>query len=457
MSGFDTQRYDILEAIGQIARDKNVNREMVVETIKSGLLSAAKKRFGNAENILVNIDLNTGTISMSAEWDVVKEVLDPSHELSLENAREINPKAKAGDKLSEPIRFEEFGRHAIHSAKQSLIQKVKEAERDRVYEDFRQRIHEMVTGTVQQVLHGDIYISLGRAEAIIPQKHQIRRERYHQGNTVRALIVDVKKETKGPQIILSRTDPKFLVKLFELEVPEIYEGVVEIKGVARKPGERSKISVASSDPRIDPVGACVGIKGSRVQSIVKELSNERIDIIPYSEDISAYLARSLSPAAVLRVDIDRANGKLTAVVDDDQLSLAIGKGGSNAELASQLTGLGVDIISQSEFIQRESEKTKEAGLLIDLKGIGDKTVYHLGHYGIKTIRDLANADVNFLVEIPGVGMKTAEKLSAMANTYLSERAKKRSERSPSVTRAAAAAKSDPVLEASAGVSDDDVD
>ncbi len=424
MSGVDTnQRYDILEAISQIAREKNVNREMVVETIKAGLLSAAKKRFGNAENIKVDIDLNTGVVTMAAEWDVEKEVIDPSHELSVEHARLIDPKAKAGTKVIEPIRFEEFGRHAIHSAKQSLIQKVKEAERDRVFEDFRQRIGEMVTGTVQQVLHGDLYISLGRAEAILPQKLQIRRERYHQGNTVRAIITDVKKETKGPQIILSRTDPKFLAKLFELEVPEIYEGVVEIKGVARKPGERSKIAVSSSDARIDPVGACVGIKGSRVQGIVKELSNERIDIIQYSEDITQYLARALSPAAVLRVDIDRLNGKLTAVVDDDQLSLAIGKSGINAELASQLTGLSVDIISQGEFIRRESDKTKEAGLLIDLKGIGDKTVYHLNNYGIKTIRDLANADASFLMDIPGIGDKTAEKLVVLAKEYMSDRKK----------------------------------
>lgn len=427
MSGVDTnQRYDILEAISQIAREKNVNREMVVETIKAGLLSAAKKRFGNAENIKVDIDLNTGMVTMMAEWDVVKEVIDPSHEISIENARLIEPKAKAGTKITENIRFEDFGRHSIHSAKQSLIQKVKEAERDRVYEDFRQRIGEMVTGTVQQVLHGDLYISLGRAEAILPQKLQIRRERYHQGNTVRAIITDVKKETKGPQIILSRTDPKFLAKLFELEVPEIYEGVVEIKGVARKPGERSKIAVFSTDARIDPVGACVGIKGSRVQGIVKELSNERIDIIQYSDDITAYLARALSPAAVQRVDIDRLNGKLTAVVDDDQLSLAIGKSGINAELASQLTGLSVDIISQNEFIRRESEKTKEAGLLIDLKGIGDKTVFHLNNFGIKTIRDLANADASFLMDIPGIGGKTAEKLIILAKEYMSERTQKSS-------------------------------
>lgn len=419
-----TQRYDILEAIGQIARDKNVNRELIAETIKAGLLSAAKKRFGNSDNILVNIDLNTGAISMEAEWDVVKEVEDPTHELTLKDAKKLDSSAKIGQKVRETLRFEEFGRHAIHSAKQSLIQKVKEAERDRVYEDYRQRINEVVTGNVQQVMHGDIYVNLGRAEAIVPQKYQIRRERYHQGNTIRAIIADVKRDAKGPQIILSRTDPKLLAKLFEIEVPEIYEGVVEIKGVARKAGERSKIAVYSNDPHVDPVGACVGIKGSRVQGIVKELSNERIDIIQYSDDISTYLARALSPAVAKRVDVDRVNGKLTAVVDDDQLSLAIGKGGINAELASQLTGLNVEIISQSQFLQRESEKTKEAGLLIDLEGLGEKTVYNLNNHGIKTIKDLAAADESFLVQIPGIGPKTAEKFISIAKEYMKERTKR---------------------------------
>lgn len=424
MSGVESsnQRYDILEAIAQIAREKNVNREMVVDTIKAGLLSAAKKRFGTADNIYVNIDLNTGAITMEAEWDVVDELEEPYHELLLEDALAIDPTAKLGQRIREQLKFEDFGRHAIHSAKQSLIQKVKEAERERVYEDFRQRISEMVTGTVQQVLHGDIYVSLGRAEAIIPQKNQIRRERYHQGNTVRALIVDVKRETKGPQVILSRTDAKFLAKLFELEVPEIYEGTVEIRGVARKAGERSKISVFSSDPRIDPVGACVGIKGSRVQGIVKELGNERIDVIQYSDDLPTYLARALSPAVVMRVDTDRLNGKLTAVVNDDQLSLAIGKGGINAELASQLTGLGVDIVSQSEFVRREGEKTREAGILLDL-GLAEKIVFALSTHGIRTIRDLANAGEEFLMELPGIGPKTAEKLVTQAKEYLSERAK----------------------------------
>lgn len=415
------KRYDILEAVSQIAREKNVDRELVLDTIKAGLLSAAKKRFGSSDHVTVNINVNTGMIDMFAEWMVVDQVEDPTIELNLEDAREIDSRAKVGGSVIERLRFEDFGRHAIHSAKQSLIQKIKEVERDKIYDDYYKRINEIVTGSVQQILHGDIYINLGRVEAVLPLKHQIKRERYHQGNTVRALIIDVKKETKGPQVILSRTDPNFLVKLFDIEVPEIYDGVVEIKGVARKAGERSKISVTSSDPRIDAVGACVGIKGSRVQGIVKELNNERIDIIQFSDDITTYLARALSPAVVQRVDVDRLNGKLTAVVDDDQLSLAIGKNGVNAELASNLTGLSVDIISHSDLVRREAEKTRAAGLLIDLKGIGEKTVFMLNNHGIKTIKDLAEANLEFLTQVPGIGPKTAEKLIELAKNYFVEK------------------------------------
>lgn len=420
-NGGTSQRYDILEAIGQIAREKNVNREMVVDTIKAGLLSAAKKKLGSSDHVTVDVDLNTGMISMYAEWLVVDELEDPDTQLTLEEAQEIDPKAKIGGTVIEQLRFEDFGRHAIHSAKQSLIQKVREAERDRVFDDYSQRIHEIVTGSVQQVLHGDIYVNLGRAEAILPSKLQIRRERYYQGNTIRAIIIDVRKEVKGPQIILSRTDPMFLAKLFEIEVPEIYEGIVEIKGVARKPGDRSKVAVSSSDPRVDAVGACVGIKGSRVQGIVKELNNERIDVIEYSEDISTYLGRALSPAPVIRVDIDRAEGKLTAIVLDDHLSAAIGKNGINAELANHLTGLNVDIIGQSEFVRREAEKTRAEGLLIDLEGIGEKMVFNLNSSGIRTIRDLAATSAHVLEQIPGVGPKTAEKLISLANEYFAER------------------------------------
>jgi len=421
------KRYDIIEAINQIAREKNVSREMVIDTIETGLLSAARKRFGSSDHIHVHINSNTGEISMEAEWAVVDEIADPGTEITLAQAKHIDKDAAIGSHIIEKLKFEDFGRHAIHSAKQSLIQRVREVEREKVYDDYKTRINEIITGSVQQVLHGDIYINLGRTEAILPQKNQIRRERYYQGGTIRAIIVDVRHDVKEPQIVLSRTDPKFLTRLLELEVPEIYDGIVEIKGVARKSGERSKVAVISSDPRVDAVGACVGIKGSRIQGIVKELNNERIDIIEYSDDISTYLARALNPAKVQRVDIDRVNGKLTAVVEDEQLSLAIGKNGINAELASNLTGLSVDIIGNTEFIQREAEKTKEAGLLIDLKGIGEKMMYNLNAYGIKTIRDIVNTDADYLVQIPGLGPKTATKIITLAHEYFEKRAQKEHE------------------------------
>jgi transcription termination/antitermination protein NusA len=429
------KRYDILEAISQIARDKNVTREQVVTTIEDSLLSAAKKRFGSSDHIKANIDQNTGEITMEAHWKVVEEVLDPTTELTLSEAKEIDPKVKVGGIAVEHLRFEDFGRHAIHSAKQSLSQKVREVERDKIYDDYRSRVGEIVTGTVQQVHHGDIFVALGRAEAVLPAKQQIRGERFYQGSTVRAIIVEVKHEIKDPQIVLSRSDPRYLTRLMELEVPEIYDGVVEIKGIARRAGERSKLAVASSDPRIDAVGACVGIKGSRIQTIVKELNNERIDIIEYSDDVTTYLARALNPAKVFRVDIDRVHGKLTAVVDDEQLSLAIGKNGINAELASNLTGLSVDIIGNSELIRREAEKTKEAGLLIDLKGIGEKTVFNLNAFGIKTVKDLVNADLNYLTQIPGIGPKTAERLQVIANDYFEERKSRKNEAKETAERA----------------------
>lgn len=415
------KNYDIIEAIGQIAREKNVSREQVVETIEAGLLSAAKKRFGHSDHIKVSVNHSTGEITMTAEWSVVEIVDNPGFEKSLRDAQIIDNNAEVGGKVVEYLKFEDFGRHAIHSAKQSLIQKVKEVERDKIYEDYKVRINEIVTGTVQQVLYGNIYVNLGRAEAILPLKQQIKREHYHQGSTIRTLIVDVKKDLKEPQIVLSRTDPKFLARLMEMDVPEIYDGIVEIKGIARKPGERSKVAVTSSDPRIDAVGACVGIKGSRIQSIVRELNNERIDVIEYSDDITSFLARALSPAKVQRVHIDRVNGKMTAVVEDGQLSLAIGKNGINAELASILTGLSVDILSNTEYVRREAEKTKRAGLLIDMKGIGEKMVYNLNAHGINSIKDLSETDTEYLIQIPGIGPKTAEKLIRLAKDYFQQR------------------------------------
>jgi len=264
--------YDILEAIGQITKDKNLEPEYVIETLEAGLISAAKKKFG-AENIVAKLDRKSGQIQMHILKNVVDKVQEPSLEITLEEAKEIDPKAKIGVELKIPLHFEDFGRNAIATAKQVLVQRIREAERDRIFEEYQAKIGQLTTGSVQQVDRGNVVVNLGRAEGIIPPKEQIQKERHRQGERIRVYILDVQKSAKSPQIILSRSHPGFLQRLFELEVPEIFEKIIEIKAVAREAGERSKIAVSSIDERIDPVGACVGVRGTRVQGIVRELSN----------------------------------------------------------------------------------------------------------------------------------------------------------------------------------------
>jgi len=344
----------IVEALSQIAREKNVDREMVVQTLHDALISAAKKRYGNTENYEAEIDQTTGRMEVFAHRTVVEEVEEPGLEIDLEDAQEIDPQAQLGSVVRESLNFADFGRNAIQTAKQILIQRVREAERERIYEEFSGRVGQIESGTVQQISHGDIVLNLGRAEAAIPFKEQIRRERYRQGDAIRGYIYEILKSSRGPQVLLSRTHPEFLKKLFSIEVPEIAEGIVEIHAVAREPGERAKIAVSTSDERVDPVGACVGVKGSRVQAIVRELSGERIDIVPWSEEPQVFIGRALSPAAVSRVITDSRRRHAMVLVEEDQLSLAIGKSGQNSRLAVQLTGWGLDIITEEDTRDGES-------------------------------------------------------------------------------------------------------
>jgi N utilization substance protein A len=413
--------YEVLEALGQIAQEKNVNREMVIETLEIGLLSAAKKRFGLGDNVEVNIDQTSGTIEVWAIRKVVNDVdvEDPGLEISLTAAREIDPEAKLDTDLREELQFADFGRNAIQSAKQILIQRVREAEREKIYEDYQGRIGEIISGSVQQISHGDILINLGRTEAVIPLKEQIRKERYRQGDPIRAYLVNVLRTSKGPQVVLSRTHPQFVVRLFQFEVPEIYEGTIEVKAVAREPGERAKIAVFSNDARIDPVGACVGMKGSRVQAVVRELSNERIDIVPWSDDEAIFLSRALSPAVVRRVVVDRRDKKMTAIVDDDQLSLSIGKSGQNARLAAQLTGWKVDIITDTKFQDMQTEKEATFIPLSDVAGIGKVMQERLEESGIVSANDIVRLSLEILTEVPGLGEATAEKVQAAAKEVVS--------------------------------------
>jgi N utilization substance protein A len=413
--------YEVLEALGQIAQEKNVDKTMVIETLEIGLLSATKRRFGTSDNVEVDIDLNSGDIQVFATKSVVNddEVDDPALQIGLTAAREVEPDVKINGEIKELLRFADFGRNAIQSTKQILIQRVREAEREKIYEDYQNRLGEIISGTVQQISHGDILINLGRTEAVIPLKEQIRKERYRQGDPIRAYLVNVLRTSKGPQVVLSRTHPQFLVKLFQFEVPEIYEGIIEIKAVAREPGERAKIAVYSNDARIDPVGACVGMKGSRVQAVVRELSNERIDIVPWSDDEAIFLSRGLSPATVKRVVVDRNKTTMTGIVEDDQLSLAIGKSGQNARLAAQLTGWKVDIITETRFQELQLEKAATFVPLTEVTGVGKVMLERLEAAGILSANDLVDVSLVRLLDVPGIGESTGEKVQSAAEKVVS--------------------------------------
>ncbi len=415
--------YEVLEALRQIAQEKNVNRDLVVETLEVGLISAAKKRFGLGDNVEVTFDNGSGAILVEAIKDVVAddEVEEPGLQMALSEAKEINPAIEVGGQIRQALPFEAFGRNAIQTAKQVLVQRVREAERDKIHEDYQGRVGEIISGTVQQISRGDILVNLGRTEAVIPLKEQIRKERYRQGDPIRAYVVNVLRTAKGPQVLLSRTHPGLLDKLFQLEVPEIYEGTIEVKAVAREPGERAKIAVHSNDARIDPVGACVGMKGSRVQAVVRELSNERIDIVPWSEDEAIFLSRALSPAIVKRVVIDRRERRMSAIVDDDQLSLAIGKSGQNARLAAQLTGWHVDIMTESRFEEQQAERAATSVALNEVPGIGKVMLERLDEAGIHSANTLVRIPLYKLTQVPGIGEATGAKLQETAKEIVDAR------------------------------------
>lgn len=408
--------YEVLEALRQIAQEKNVNRDLVIETLEMGLISAAKKRFGTGDNVEVNFDNNSGEIVVEAVKEIVADgsVEDPGIQIGVTQARKADTDAKVGGELRLRLNFTDFGRNAIQTTRQVLVQRVREAEREKIYEDYQGRIGEIVSGTVQQISRGDILVNLGRTEAVIPLKEQIRKERYRQGDPIRAYLFDVLRTAKGPQVVLSRTHPVFLERLFQLEVPEIYEGVIEIKAVSREPGVRAKIAVYSNDARIDPVGACVGMKGSRVQAVVRELSSERIDIVPWSDDEAIFLSRALNPATVRRVVIDRREKRMSAIVDDDQLSLAIGKEGQNARLASQLTGWHVDIMTETRYDEIQAERQATTVPLAEVAGTGQVTRDRLEAAGILSANDLVRVSFNTLLKVPGIGETTAEKLRETA-------------------------------------------
>lgn len=346
---------DIAAAIGAVTKEKSIGMELVIDSLKDALVSAARKYLNKPINVEAKVDRDKGTIEVYTRRIVVEEVEDPEAQIHIDEAKDMDPELEVGDELIEDLDIERFGRTAVQTAKQVVVQRVREAERDRIFQDYGERVGELITGTIQQVDKGNILINLGRTEALLPYREQIRRERHRQGETVRACILEVRNNAKGPQVIVSRTSPEFLARLFELEVPEIFDKTVRIVKVVRDPGHRSKIAVTTSDERVDPVGACVGMRGNRVQAIVRELSNERIDIVNWTPEISLLVRRVFSPAEVRRVhEVDEA--RIVVIVREEDLAQAIGREGQNIRLASRLVEREIDMYGDEEFAALTEEQ-----------------------------------------------------------------------------------------------------
>ena len=381
--------------IDQVGKDKGIDRKVIIDALEQAVLTASRKKYGHQGEIEVRYNEEAGEVELFQFKQVVEEVTNPSAEITLEEAKELDSEAEVGDSLGVKLNTD-FGRIGAQTAKQVIIQKVRDAERENIYGEFKDRKGDIASGTVQRMEKGNIYITIGRAEAVLYAKEQIPGEVHRQGERLRDYILDVQKNSKGPQIFLSRTHPGFLIKLFEMEVPEISQGIIKIISAAREPGERAKISVFSSDRDVDPVGACVGMRGSRVQNVVQELRGERIDIIPWNQDQAKYVCNALAPAKISKVFIDEENRHMEVVVADDQLSLAIGKKGQNVRLASKLTGWKIDIKS-------ESKMEKISGEILDrFKGIpnlGDVASRVLYNEGFRSLKDVAEADPQELAKV----------------------------------------------------------
>jgi N utilization substance protein A len=397
--------------IEQVGKDKGIDRKVIIEALEQAVLTASRKKYGHQGEIEVHYNEEVGEVELFQFKQVVVEVTNPSTEISLGEARGLDSEAQIGDSLGVKLNTD-FGRIGAQTAKQVIIQKVRDAERENVYNEFKDRKGDLVSGAVQRMEKGNLYISIGRAEAVLFSKEQIPGETYRQGERLRAYILEVQKNSKGPQIYLSRTHPGFLIKLFEMEVPEISEGVIKIISAAREPGERAKISVYSSNRDVDPVGACVGMKGSRVQSVVQELRGERIDIIPWSQDQAKYVCNALAPAKISRVYIDEENRHMEVVVADDQLSLSIGKKGQNVRLASKLTSWKIDIKSESRMEKISGEILEK---FQNLPHIGDVASRILYNEGFRSIKEVAEVDPEELARVLGIGKEKAMEIVEGAN------------------------------------------
>ena len=412
-------RLELLQIADAVAREKTIDRAIVIEAMEDAIQKAARSRYGAETDVRAEIDPKTGDIRLQRLMEVVETVDEVATQISIDEARARNPAAQVGDFISEPLPPVDFGRIAAQSAKQVIMQKVRDAERDRQYADFKDRIGEVINGTVKRVEYGNVIVDLSRAEAIIRRDELIPRENFRYGDRVRAYIYDVRREQRGPQIFLSRTHPQFMAKLFTMEVPEIYDGIIELKSVARDPGSRAKIAVLSNDSSIDPVGACVGMRGSRVQAVVGELQGERIDIIPWSPDAATFIVNALQPAEVAKVVLDEDAERIEVVVPDDQLSLAIGRRGQNVRLASQLTGWDIDILTEDEESERrQKEFVDRTELFVEALDVDEMVAQLLASEGFANVDEVAYVDSNEVAAIEGFDEETAEELQLRAREYL---------------------------------------
>lgn len=425
---------DILSAIREVSNTKQLDRSELHALLQDGILAALAKKYGPTVQAEVSIDETKGEIRIIRLRSVVDAVTDPSREISVEDARIYDEGFEPGDQLEEPIDFAEFGRTAAQAAKQRIIQRVRERERTRIRDEFSGRVGDLLSGEVQQIERGKLVIMLNKfreAEAIVPYREQNHREHYHQGEPMRAVLKRIEETPKGPRLILTRGDGMFVKALFRLEVPEIQQGIVEIRAVAREVGSRTKIAVFSRDDSIDPVGACVGLKGSRVQAVVNELGGEKIDIVPWSSDPERFAKMALAPARVARVFSDPAGRAIQAVVDEDQLSLAIGRNGQNVRLASELTGWKIDLYSSREWLERGGEaplfqplpeEREEAAdvKLSEIEGLGPATVAVLEDAGYKTLNDIIDLEREDFLRLPGIAPEEADRIMAMIDELTTE-------------------------------------
>ncbi|RMH87328.1 MAG: transcription termination factor NusA [Calditrichaeota bacterium] len=421
----------IVAAAAEIAREKRIDKDDLRDILEEIFTTLMRRKYGEDAEFDVIVNIDRGDVEIYVEKEVVREVTDPNRQISLEEAMKEDPEVEEGELFAEVVNPEDFGRRLINIAKQSLLQRLREYEKEKIYQEYKSRVGEIIIGDVHQTTRNGYFIIVDRTEMFMPRRESIPNERLRRGDSVRALIKEVTKpdsmeelpdeedrprrrRSHRPEIIVSRADDRFLIRLFEIEVPEIFEGIVEIKRVARRPGERSKIAVESIDKRIDPVGACVGMRGVRIQSVVRELNGEKIDVIAYASEPEVFIARALTPAKPLRVIYNREDNLAVAIIPDKDMGLAMGRNEINRELAQELTGVNIELIKESEYY----EKTKEEELAMpvsDIPGLTPKIVEKLQEAGIETAEQLKNLGLQGLLEIPGVGQKTAQKILNQLN------------------------------------------